>query len=169
MAFDIERFHKATRRVRKFLKKNSKRPTSKAIHDLRTSIRSLETTSNTLQLRSRKTRDLLRAMRDIRKRAGKVRDMDVLTADALTVRPEGEQDCLVQLLEYLGAERNKSAKRLRRFIRLGGRQHGEGLKRNSKRVEKVLKAPVNQANGSDAASVTMARTLKLSSDLQSPA
>src|SRR5262245_42591362 len=151
MAFDIERFHKATRRVRKFLKKNPKRPTSNAIHDLRTSIRSLETTFNTLQLRSRKkTRELLRDMRDIRKRAGKVRDMDVLTADALTVRPEGEQDCLVQLLEYLGAQRNKSAKRLRRFIRLTGGQHGEGLKRNSKRVEKVLKRSVDRASGSDA-------------------
>src|SRR2546430_8135357 len=106
MSFDIERIHKATRRVEKFLQKNPKRPSSDAIHNLRTSARSLETAFRTLGLDSkRKVKRLLRGLGDIRKRAGKVRDMDVLSADALTVKPDGEQDCLVQLLEYLGAER----------------------------------------------------------------
>src|SRR5262249_37589227 len=117
----------------------------------------------------KKTRNLLCDLRDIRKRAGKVRDMDVLTADALTIRAEGEQDCLVQLLEYLGAKANKSAKKLRRFITGAGQQDGGGLKRNYKSVEKLLKRSEDQPSGSDAMSVTMARTLKLSTDLQSPA
>src|SRR5262245_63511660 len=106
MSFDIERIQKSTRRVRKFLQKNSKRPSSDAIHNLRTSTRSLETTFTTLGFDSkRKVKRLMRDLGDVRKRAGKVRDMDVLTADALMVKQDGEKDCLVQLLEYLGAER----------------------------------------------------------------
>src|SRR3954466_4920669 len=112
MSFDIERIHKSSRRVRKFLRENSKRPSVNAVHKVRTSTRSLETTFTTLGLASKKNiKRLLRDLKLLRKRAGKVRDMDVLTADALTLQAEGEQDCLVQLLEYLGERRNKSARK----------------------------------------------------------
>src|SRR5690349_9502737 len=114
MSFDIERIHKSTRKVKKFLEKNSKSPTARAIHNVRTSLRSLETSFATLGLDSkRKIRRCLRQVRKVRKRAGKVRDMDVLTADALSIKRNGEEDCLVYLLEYLGAERNKYARNLR--------------------------------------------------------
>ena len=117
MSFDIARIHKSARRVTRFLRRNSKRPSSEAVHDLRTSVRSLETTFTTLRLDSKKsTKRLLRDLGDVRKRAGKVRDMDVLTAHVLTIKQRGEQDCLVRLLEYLGAERRKYAKKLRAEI-----------------------------------------------------
>src|SRR5262249_8491585 len=117
MSFDIQRIHKSTRRIAKFLRKNSKRPSADAIHNLRTSARHIETTLITLGLHSNgQVQRLLRDLDDVRKRAGKVRDMDVLTADALTVEQDGEQDCLVQLVEHLGAERNKYAGKLRRVI-----------------------------------------------------
>ena len=91
MSFDIERIHKSTRRITKFLKKNAKRPRSNAIHNLRTATRSLETTLITLGLDSkRKVKRVLRGLADVRKRAGRVRDMDVLTADALTIKEDGE-------------------------------------------------------------------------------
>jgi CHAD domain-containing protein len=41
---------------------------------------------------------LLRDMAKIRKRAGRVRDMDVLVRSALTVNVKEERDCLLQLL-----------------------------------------------------------------------
>jgi len=151
MSFDIERIQKSTRRVRKFVRKNSKRPSSNAIHNLRTSTRSLETTLTTLRLNSKKTgKRLLRGLADLRKRAGKVRDMDVLAAHALTVNQAGEQDCLVQLLEYLGARRNKSTKKLRRVIARARPQLRRNLKRNSKRLEKLLKQAENNPADSDA-------------------
>src|SRR4051794_40555388 len=101
MSFDVERIQKSARKIEKFLRKNSKRPSSAAIHDLRTNTRRLETTFTTLGLDSnRKAKRVLRDLAGVRKRAGKVRDMDVLTADALTIKHEGEQDCLVQLLEH---------------------------------------------------------------------
>src|SRR5262249_45713945 len=151
MSFDIEKIQKSTRRVRKFLRKNSKRPSSNAIHNLRTSTRSLETTLTTLRVNSKKTvKRLLRDLADIRKRAGKVRDMDVLTAHGLTVDQAGEQDCLVQLLEYLGAKRTKYAKKLRHVIATNSPQLRPNLKRNSKRVEKLLKEAENNPADSDA-------------------
>src|SRR5438309_1354049 len=137
MSFDIQRIHKATRTVAKFLGKNSKRPGSDAVHKLRTSIRSLETTFITLKLDSKKqAKRLMRNLRAVRKAAGKVRDMDVLTAGVLTVERDGEQDCLVQLLEHLGAERNKSVKKLRRKIETNNPQLRRDLKRYSRHVEK---------------------------------
>src|SRR5262245_37020494 len=169
MSFDIERIQKSTRRVRKFLQKNSKRPSSDAIHNLRTSTRSLETTFTTFRLDSKKSvKRLLRGLTDVRKRAGKVRDMDVLTADALTVNQTAEQDCLVQLLEYLGAKRNKYAKKLRLVIATDSPQLRRNLKRSSKRVEKLLKQAESNPADSHAGPVLMAKAMTLSSDLKGP-
>jgi CHAD domain-containing protein len=112
---------------------------------------------------------LLRDLRSVRKNAGKVRDMDVLTADALTVKPDGELDCLVQLLEHLGAKRKKCARKLRRVVAAKGTRHTRRLKRNAKHVEKLLTQAESRPADSDAMSVTMARTLQLSAELQSPA
>src|SRR5262245_11004491 len=170
MPFDIERIQKSTRRVRKFLQKNSRRPSSNAIHNLRTSTRSLETTFTTLRLNSKKNvKRLLRRLAGIRKRAGKVRDMDVLTADAFTVSQSGEQDCLVQLLEYLGAKRNKYAKKLCLAIARNSPQLRRNLKRKSKGLEKLHKQAENNPADSNAMPVIMAKVLTLSSELNSPA
>src|ERR1051326_30553 len=170
MAFDIERIQKSTRRIAKFLRKNSKRPGSTAVHNLRTSTRSLVTTFATLGLDSkRKVRRLLRDLRNVQKRAGKVRDMDVLTADALTVEQDGEQDCHVQLLEYLGVERNKYARRLRQAIKAAGGRLRRNLKRRSKCLEKSLERSGNDGPvDADAVPTTMARTIKLSTELNLP-
>jgi CHAD domain-containing protein len=170
MSFDIEKIQKSTRKVRKFLRKNSKRPSSNGVHNLRTSARSLETTFTTLGLNSKKTvKRLLRGLADVRKRAGKVRDMDVLTAHALTVNQGGEQDCLVQLLEHLGAKRNKYTKKLRRVVATDTPQLQRKLKRNSKRVEKLLKQAQTNPADSDAMPAIIAKAKTLSSELSSPA
>src|SRR5262245_52226608 len=170
MSFDIKRIHKSARRVATFLRRNPKRPTSDAIHDLRTSSRSLETTFTTLGLDSKtKVKRLLRDLRHVRKGAGKVRDMDVLTANALTIKQGGEQDCLVQLLEHLGAERNKHARKLKRVIETNTPQLRRNLKRNSKRVEKILEQAVNNPEDSDATPATMAKAIRMASELNSPA
>jgi len=105
----------------------------------------------------------------MRKRAGKVRDMDVLTADALTLSDDEERDCLVQLLEYLGAERNKNAKKLHRAIRTTGSQFQNDLKRKLKQLLRVLKQSENNDSAhSDAAPLAIAKAIELSSGLKSP-
>src|ERR1051326_1018315 len=95
--------------------------------------------------------------------------MDVLTADALTVKQDGEQDCLVQLLEYLGVERNKYARRLRQAIKAAGGRLRRNLKRSSKCLEKSLERSGNDGPvDADAVPTTMARTIKLSTELNLP-
>jgi len=84
MSLDIDRIHRSARTVEKFLRSNPRKPSSDAIHDLRTSMRSLETAFTTLGLdRKSSIKRMLRNLGSVRKRAGKIRDMDVLTEDAL--------------------------------------------------------------------------------------
>jgi CHAD domain-containing protein len=170
MPFDIDRIRKSVRRVSRFVRNNSKRPSSNGIHNLRTSTRTLETTFLTLGLDSkRQVKRLLRHLREVRKRAGKVRDMDVLTADALKIPQDGEQDCLVQLIEYLGAERRGYAKKLRVVIRTSSPRLRRDLKGSSRRLEKLLQEAQDQPGNSNAMPATIARAIELSSELNSPA
>src|SRR5262249_46185352 len=152
------------RRVKKFLRKRPKKPGVNAIHNLRTSTRSLETTFATLGITTNaKVRRLLRDLRDVRKRAGRVRDMDVLTADVLTLTQEAKQECYVQLVEYLGAERIKYAKKLRNTVISAGPQVRRNLKRNCKRLTKLLEQLETQQASSEAVPATIAKAMQLSS------
>src|SRR4051812_4977042 len=136
MSFDVGRIDKASRRIDKFLKKNPKTPPPKAIHRLRAGCRSVETAFTTLGLTSkRRVESLMRDLETVRKGAGKVRDMDVLTANALSLQDPGEEDCLVQLMEHLGAQRSEYAGDLRRAIKHAGSRLRRDLKRNVRRAE----------------------------------
>jgi CHAD domain-containing protein len=169
MSLDIERIQKSSRTVEKFLRKNPRKPSSDAIHDLRTSMRSLETAFETLGLKKkRRVKRLLRDLANVRKRAGKIRDMDVLTEDTLKLKHDEERECLVQLLEYLGAERVRHARKLRRHIERGNPDLRRDLKRNSKEMEKILRDSKEKSRKSTAAAEA-AKTVQLSSELREPA
>jgi CHAD domain-containing protein len=95
--------------------------------------------------------------------------MDVLTADAVTLADDEERDCLVQLLEHLGVERNKHAKKLHRVIQTTRSQFQRDLKQKLKQLQKVLtQAENNDSAGSDAVPLAMAKAIELSSGLKSP-
>src|SRR5438552_3075810 len=99
MSIDVDRIQKPVRKLRKILKKMPKRPSANKIHDLRTNSRRFETTVDALGLSTgNNEKRLLRRLSRVRKRAGKVRDMDVLISHALATNVEGEQDCLIQVL-----------------------------------------------------------------------
>lgn len=170
MSFDIQRIQRSTRRVTKFLRKNSRRPSSEAIHDLRTDLRRLETAFLSLGLDAKKNiKRMLRDFGKVRKCAGKVRDMDVLTADALKFKDEGEQDCLVQLLEYLGMKRAKHARKLNGVINTASPRLRRLLDRASKRVEKLFNQADKDPLDSKAISATVAKAIELGAGLTSPA
>src|SRR5438093_13076099 len=79
-----------------------------------------------------------KARKPHRKKTGKVRDMDVLTGFASKLRPDGDEECLVELLEYLGAERYKQARKLHRVVQWNRKAIASRLKRPSEYIEKVL-------------------------------
>jgi CHAD domain-containing protein len=170
MALDLKRIKKSVKRVRKFIKQDRRRPTTKDIHDLRTSARRLESTLNALASNmAGKQKRLLNDLADARKSAGKVRDMDVLTAHALSLNlDDGEQDCLVQLIEYLGAKRDKSARKLWTTLRASGPRLRRELKRGFRQIEELITDADKNAGDSNAEAEVTAKALKLSSELSAP-
>src|SRR4051812_1977598 len=106
MPLDPNRFVKPAKKLRKLLKKTDRKPDPDAVHDLRTNIRRIEAVLEVLSLEpDGKHSSIIKPLGRIRKRAGKVRDIDVLTGFASSVHVQNENDCMVRLLENLGARR----------------------------------------------------------------
>jgi len=117
MALDKKKLEKPLLKLRKLLRKASKVPTPDEVHDVRTNTRRVEAAVEALQLgQRRKGRRLLRVTTPIRKRAGDVRDMDVLTGFSVTLSSNGDDPCLIKLLEHLGEKRARGARKLRKTI-----------------------------------------------------
>jgi CHAD domain-containing protein len=136
MALDFKRVQKPSRTLRKLLKKMPEEPTPEQVHDFRTNSRNMEATLQAFGLEnSGLARRVLKPLSRLRKCAGKVRDMDVLTSYAAIVgAEEGEQNCAVQLLERLGAQRRKYARK----FHSASRRDGSKLRRRLKQVRREL-------------------------------
>jgi CHAD domain-containing protein len=139
------------------------------VHDFRTHARRFEASVEALGLNSGgNEKRLLRDLAQLRKRAGRVRDMDVFTGCVSTVHAEGEQDCTVRLLEHLGAKRHRRAKKMKQQIGKCGQVLGQRLKRSLGHIDRVLgDAKTNAKNL--APTDAMATALQLSSRLKTPA
>jgi CHAD domain-containing protein len=164
MAIDAQKIHKSLRRLRKLAVKLPKDPSPENVHKLRTSARKLEAIFSALALDSQKNeRQLIKGLRTIRKRAGKVRDLDVLTGDLTTVHVDGETECQVRILEHLGGERQRQAGKLRKLVGNNRSDLKTKLRKTSVRLDKQI-GKVEP----DAASLAAAESLRLSSELELP-
>ena len=138
---------KPVRKLRKQLKTFPSNPKPNAVHTLRTHTRRLEATVAALALeRKRESRDLVRLIKPVRKAAGKVRDMDVLIGDVLTICGEPADQSAVRLVEHLAKMRVKNARKLRDIIRRQRRETLQSLKESSKIIRRTLQ---NGAAGVD--------------------
>lgn len=114
--------------------------TPEEVHRLRTQLRRLEATLHALKLdRTKRGRRVLESIVPIRKAAGKVRDMDVLTglASSISAQSSDSGDEVVQLLEDLGARRFRFAERLRQTISRD-RKLTRRLRRVSARIDRWI-------------------------------
>jgi CHAD domain-containing protein len=179
MSLDPDQIQKSVNKLRKLVKKAPKRPTPDQVHDLRTQARRFEATTEALHLDSKRNeRRALRTLARIRKRAGKVRDMDVFTGRSSNLRVDDDQDCLVQLLEHLGSARYQHARKLSLEMRESGPALRKRLKRTAARFEKLIS--INRkndkknggrksSNGRTKADAEVAAlALKLASELENP-
>src|SRR5665213_1882446 len=117
MAFDPDKAKKSFRRLHKSLKAIPKLPSPEQVHALRTRTRRVEAVVHALKLDHQGIgKGLLKAIAPICKKAGKVRDMDVLIGFATTLPKDGVDDCLVQLIEQLGSRRVRSVRKLRNIL-----------------------------------------------------
>ena len=113
MPLDAKLVKKPFSKMRKLLKGFPDPPASEDVHDVRTYTRRVEATIGALQLRDKKTgKDLVKNLKPIRRAAGRVRDIDVLTDLAASLDPNGDRDCRLKLMQYLARHRTKSAAKL---------------------------------------------------------
>jgi CHAD domain-containing protein len=166
MALDLKQVEKSGRKIRKLLKRMSAQPRPEEIHDFRTNSRQVEAALQAFGLDSARTgRSVLKPLSRMRKRAGKIRDMDVLTNYATNIRHEdSEKDCAVQLLEFLGAQRHKHAKKFHSLSQHEGSRLRKRLKQSQKKLTR--RAAQAQSKGSPNAEVP-ALALEIGSDLAS--
>jgi CHAD domain-containing protein len=166
MAFDFGRVQKDIRKLRRFLKRAPKHATPKKVHSVRTAIRRFEAAMHALALGSdANEKRLLSKLEKLRKRAGKVRDLDVLTGYVADLEVSGEEECLVQLLEHLGAEHAKRAQQLHSFAV----KHGASMRRRLKRTARRLKTSSQHATaGNSAPGDTMMSELRLQREVAEP-
>jgi CHAD domain-containing protein len=170
MSLDLDRVHKSMSRIDKFAQKAPKNPTPDKIHKVRTSARRLESALDTLRIGNKKTRKkLARELREIRKRCGKLRDMDVLTADAISTPPEsGEQECLVRVVEHLGAKRASQAKKLRKAARKSANGIRRDLKSLTREVDRLARGKQAKNQAPTASGPKPSAVTDLATQLQSP-
>ena len=165
MPLDLNRIQKSVRKLKKFVKSAPAQPSPEQIHDLRTHARKLESTLHALSLDSSgKERRLLKSIKRIRQRAGKVRDMDVLMAHVCSANADGEQDCEIQLLEHLGTRRRTHAKKLHSAVVKESTVLKEGLQRETAELENLLR----DGKPSDAGADAMAHAVELTTELADP-
>lgn len=106
---ELDRVQKPLRQLRKALKRLPNDPQPEAVHKLRTRARHIEAIAVALTpADEKKTRRLLKSIKPVRKAAGAVRDMDVLTGNVLTLPRNSHGESLVRLVEHLAFERKKS-------------------------------------------------------------
>ncbi len=169
MALDADRIERAIRKLWKVLKKAPRTPSVEDVHDLRTRARDLEAALDAFSMDVRRNeRRVLRGLDRVRKRAGKVRDMDVLTSYVATLDGDTDEECRVELLEFLGAERYRHAKALHEVLRRDGAALAHRLKRTRRRLDKRLAPDSDGEQRTAAAAHVMACALALSGGLATP-
>lgn len=163
---ELDRVEKPLRKMRKLLKSLPADPAPADVHKLRTATRRIEAAAGALTDTDRKdTRRLLKALKPVRKAAGSVRDMDVLTRNLLELPQNGTRESLLRLVEHLGNARQESAGELLDTVDRQRKAARRQIKKYERLVESVAesvavgKKPVQRAvartfdseNGSDSA------------------
>ena len=169
MALDPKDLVDPFKKLRKSVAKLKGQPTPKEVHDIRTRTRRMDSTLHALpQVCRRNERRLLKHTAKVRRRAGKVRDMDVLNGYARKLDVKDEQDCITELIEHLGAERYKQADKLVRVVKQKRAQMRPRLKKTIRKLRRAFNPP---SNGQAAALAREAATdvLRLSTELREPA
>lgn len=112
MAFDLERNQALFAKMDGLLAKTRARPLPERVHQVRTTARRLEALIETLCPQPGGTeKKLLKRLARLRRRAGKVRDLDVQMAALRTLKIGRESERKSQLLESLADQRRRREQR----------------------------------------------------------
>jgi CHAD domain-containing protein len=166
MSFDGERLLKPLQSLIQSTKVPREDLDPERVHKLRTTTRRVEAILSAVEVaKPRARRQLLRSLKKVRRAAGVVRDMDVLTGKAADVSVAKERNCQVKLLQYLGAKRQVKADELARAMKKHGKEIRDELKRCEKEVKPLLSAKQGSRQVEEEAHAS-ARALELSMELR---
>lgn len=112
MSVDLERAESLFGKLDDLLSKTRAKPLPERVHHIRTTTRRVEALLETLLGKSTAPHKLMKRLRRLRKRAGKVRDMDVQMAALRTVKIGREPERKVHLMQYLSDRRLKFQDRM---------------------------------------------------------
>ena len=146
MRFKIGNLNKHITQLQRSLKRFPRRPAPEDVHQLRGQIRNLEAIVDALTTGGKRKDHLLKALIRIGKSAGKVRDMDVLVELACSLPTSRKNECVVQLLEYLGERRFKAAAKLQAIISAQREGAFHSLKQCSRLIDKSLSSSKKNAS-----------------------
>jgi CHAD domain-containing protein len=163
----FERVERPLRQLRKMLKDLPQNPPPEEVHKLRTQARRIEAVASALESSAPKeSRQLRKTLKPVRKAAGGVRDMDVITADLLSLRQTVANKSLDRLADHLSEMRSKSADRLLETVDQQRKPARRRLKKYASAIESVVghKKPVRSEGtdsqaGSSAAAAALAAKL----------
>lgn len=135
-------------KLRKQLRRFPSKAQPEEVHSLRTHTRKLEASVAALAIDLEKpSRRLLKAIRPVRKAAGKVRDMDVLIGNVLSLTADPGNESAVKLVEHLARMRVKNARKLHSVVRAQQQDTRKLLKQSSKLIRRKLKSDSPAVNG----------------------
>lgn len=141
MAFDVKRSRLTFQRLDRELSKLIKKPAPERVHKLRTNSRRVEALLSEMapELRS-SNKKLLRRLSRLRKRAGRVRDLDVQIAALRGLRFPRANGHKSQLMDALIEERRK---RERKLAKAFDRDTTAEIRKRLKRAWRDLKIPAD--------------------------
>lgn len=117
MTYSPEHLREPFRKLRESLKHIEKNPPPEDVHRLRIQARRIESIASALVPDGgRNARRLIKPVKHLRRAAGGVRDMDVLTGNALSLRDRSNGPSLARLLDYLRSTRSKNALKLLKTV-----------------------------------------------------
>ena len=117
MAGELEHVRKAMRELRKTIASLPADPSPRSVHRLRTALRRVEAIAAMLEdAHHKRARRLVHSVEPVRKAAGLVRDLDVLTGNAKKLAKDAPGETLDRLLAHFSGARQKHAEELHRRL-----------------------------------------------------
>jgi CHAD domain-containing protein len=139
MAVDHQRTQHLFKRLSQLLGQNATRSHPEAVHDLRTISRRVEALLDALSTEpDRNQRKLVRRLKRLRRRAGRVRDVDVQIIALRTLKIGRDAARKAQLARHLNDRRARRERKLQKAL---DPETVRDLRRRLTRVQKALLAP----------------------------
>jgi len=158
MPIDLKRSRSAFQRLGRELSKIAKHPAPESVHKFRTNSRRLEALlSEVAPKLNRNDRKLLKLLSRLRKKAGRVRDLDVEIASLRTLKiPEGNGH-KSQFVDALVQERSKHEEKLAKAF---NRETADEVRKRLKRAASEIDIPKN----TEPLALTLSKLAKLGRD-----